>query len=492
MISLLRFTLLLHRARRVKNRLVPHWVRVVESREVQNSCSWMRWVVLSPNDRGREAILQHECAHLLRGHSWDKILCELTCRTLWFLPFAWMLRQDLADVHEFEADRAVLLHGTDKIEYNMLLIEKAAHRGLQPVVNAFNESKTAKRMKMMFKKKSTRASMLKALYVLPLAACAIVAFAKPEVVNEMEVVVQQETAALMPKLLTSPSTSLAIEEGEVQNTNVITLSDSVVISTLRSDTPSLLEQGIGDEIVHYLDSTMSAVGARKIAEGVYVGSFQPNFSSDTIRVATVWLDNDQSEHVEEYRFCESAVGTYNIDLQWEDREHLGRGWHIRWMKPAVEADAQRQQYHRNTPAALSASLHGMDAQHLRVTPNDWGWLEEGKDETIMVLMVPADDLDDSAVELSTEHFCLCDEASGDRYVCRGVRIYDMDAKPFTGQRIRLERKGNSSEPMSMRLVFPKLDKNVKRVAFGFMEEDVRYMQFYSVKDLMMKSHKIIP
>ena len=124
--SIVRFALLLHRARRVDGVNGPRWVHVVESREVQNSCSWMRWVVLSPNDMGSTDIIKHECAHLRRGHSWDKVLCEFTCRTLWFLPFAWMLRQDLADVHEFEADRAVLSSGADKVEYNMLLIEKAA------------------------------------------------------------------------------------------------------------------------------------------------------------------------------------------------------------------------------------------------------------------------------------------------------------------------------------------------------------------------------
>ena len=91
-----------------------------------------------------------------------------------------MLRQDLADVHEFEADRAVLDTGVNLKEYNELIIRKAVRSGLQPVVNAFNESKTKKRMMMMFKKKSTKLAALKVLYLLPLTAFAITAFAKPQ------------------------------------------------------------------------------------------------------------------------------------------------------------------------------------------------------------------------------------------------------------------------------------------------------------------------
>lgn len=105
-------------------------VRILSCPELKNSCSWMRWVLVAEAEEessGKEfsSILTHELAHVRLGHSWDKLLCELTCRTLWFLPFAWMLREDLSDVHEFEADRAVLRTGIDIRAYNQLLILKA-------------------------------------------------------------------------------------------------------------------------------------------------------------------------------------------------------------------------------------------------------------------------------------------------------------------------------------------------------------------------------
>ena len=302
--SLIQFGRLIHRAKRIDVAGVPRGVQVLVSQELTNSCSWMRWVVLTPNDLGMEqrAILTHELAHIRRGHSWDKLLCECTCRTLWFLPFAWMLRQDLADVHEFEADRAVLSTGFDLKTYNELIIKKAAHTGLQPVVNAFNESKTKKRMIMMFKKKSTKTTALKVLYLLPLTAFAITVFAKPRPAIDTSLPTTEES--LSP---TSANPSAALQDNKV---------------------------------VAVLDSTMRAVGARKIGEGIYIGAFRPNFTGDTIRVQTVYLANEQAERIAEHTFTESRKKTYTITLQAEDRKELGRGYHIRWMYPAEGASTQ--------------------------------------------------------------------------------------------------------------------------------------------------------
>ncbi|MBQ6434083.1 MAG: hypothetical protein IJJ94_09105 [Bacteroidaceae bacterium] len=160
--------------------------RILSCPELKNSCSWMRWVLVAEageESSGKEfsSILTHELAHVRLGHSWDKLLCELTCRTLWWLPFAWMLREDMTDVHEFEADRAVLRTGIDIRAYNQLLILKAVRPGLQPVVNAFNQSRIKKRITMMFKPKSNKWRAAKVLYLLPVMALTLVAFAKPNI-----------------------------------------------------------------------------------------------------------------------------------------------------------------------------------------------------------------------------------------------------------------------------------------------------------------------
>lgn len=176
--------------------------RILSCPELKNSCSWMRWVLLAEADyssasQNSPSILTHELAHVRLGHSWDKLLCELTCRTLWWLPFAWMLREDMNDVHEFEADRAVLQTGIDIREYNQLLILKTVRPGLQPVVNAFNQSRIKKRITMMFKPKSNKWRTAKVLYLLPVMAFALVAFAKP---NEKTIISQKEKTLTIPPL----------------------------------------------------------------------------------------------------------------------------------------------------------------------------------------------------------------------------------------------------------------------------------------------------
>ena len=192
--SLVGFIRLIRRSTLIEERDRVH---ILSSPELKNSCSWMRWVLLANEDGSTPSILTHELAHVRLGHSWDKLLCELTCRTLWFLPFAWMLREDLSDVHEFEADRAVLQTGIDIREYNQLLILKAVRPGLQPVVNAFNQSRIKKRITMMFKPKSNKWRAAKVLYLLPVMAFALVAFAKP---NEKTIISQKEKTLTIPPL----------------------------------------------------------------------------------------------------------------------------------------------------------------------------------------------------------------------------------------------------------------------------------------------------
>ena len=175
--SLVGFIRLIRRSTLIEERDRVH---ILSCPELKNSCSWMKWVLLAEADSS-SSILTHELAHVRLGHSWDKLLCELTCRTLWWLPFAWMLREDMTDVHEFEADRAVLRTGIDIRAYNQLLILKAVRPGLQPVVNAFNQSRIKKRITMMFKPKSNKWRAAKVLYLLPVMALTLVAFAKPNI-----------------------------------------------------------------------------------------------------------------------------------------------------------------------------------------------------------------------------------------------------------------------------------------------------------------------
>ena len=164
----------IRRSRRITHELVPDRVHLMLDMRIKQPSSWMRWIFIGPIDlkQNAETVLRHELAHVRMKHSWDVVLCDLTCRLLWCLPFAWMLRQDLVDAHEFQADEAVLQGGVKLEDYEHLLVRKAVRTQALPIMNTLRRGAVKKRFAMMHSRRSSRWSRLKLLYLVPaLAAC---------------------------------------------------------------------------------------------------------------------------------------------------------------------------------------------------------------------------------------------------------------------------------------------------------------------------------
>lgn len=116
--------------------------------------SWGRFIVLSDRDRAvcGEAILLHERAHVRMHHSADLLLTDLCGCLQWFNPAMWLLRRELRDIHEYEADEAVISSGIDAKSYQLLLIRKAVGGRWYSIANSFNHSKLKNRITMMLRK----------------------------------------------------------------------------------------------------------------------------------------------------------------------------------------------------------------------------------------------------------------------------------------------------------------------------------------------------
>jgi hypothetical protein len=151
-----------------------------------------------------------------------------------------MLRQDLRDVHEYQADRRVLDTGIQDEEYQLLLIRKATGTGLQPVVNALNQSPIKRRFKMMYTKPSRRWVALKAAYLLPLSLIALMAFARPQTMGELEQKVEK----------TETEIAQVIEESGVID-KVVTLAENI---GLEEREPELTTQSTKQETTDSLSS----------------------------------------------------------------------------------------------------------------------------------------------------------------------------------------------------------------------------------------------
>ena len=159
-------------------------VRIYCHADDVNPFSWMRNIVISQKDydeAGREIVL-HEMGHIQAHHSWDVVLLTLVQMLQWWNPLVYVLGISLRDVHEYEADDYVLRQGISAQSYQLLIIKKAVGSGSYAFANSFNHSLTKKRITMMKKSNSNPWMRSKALYVIPVAALALSAFATPKFV----------------------------------------------------------------------------------------------------------------------------------------------------------------------------------------------------------------------------------------------------------------------------------------------------------------------
>ena len=248
--SLFRLVRLMNTAQR--RQIDKHTVLLVHDRKVA-PFSWMKFVVISRTDleeNGRE-ILIHECAHIRKHHSWDLLIADICIFFQWFNPGAWLLKQELQNIHEYEADEAVINEGINARDYQLLLIKKAVGTRLYSMANSFNHSKLKKRITMMLKEKSNPWARLKYLYVLPLAAIAVTAFARPEISEKVEEISAVKVNDLAEIVETKSEENVVKELVDTTKNKVVVVGyrtekkDSVLTSGKKKVAISV--QGISDE-----------------------------------------------------------------------------------------------------------------------------------------------------------------------------------------------------------------------------------------------------
>ncbi len=145
--------------------------------------SWMCYMVINSADYAScpDAIIAHELNHIRSRHWIDLLLAQAVVIVNWFNPAAWLMRDELMLIHEYQSDMAVIDSGHDAREYQMLLIKKAVGARFPSLANSLNHSKLKKRITMMYQKKSGKASRFKALALVPACALALSVTAIPAV-----------------------------------------------------------------------------------------------------------------------------------------------------------------------------------------------------------------------------------------------------------------------------------------------------------------------
>ena len=118
--------------------------------------SFFNWIFIDKmiGNEGLDQITAHEKAHANQIHTFDLILIELLVAAMWFNPFIWMFKNALLQVHEYLADDSVLKQGYNKLEYQSLLVNRAAEDRLVAVSSNFSYLSIKKRIIMMSKTKT--------------------------------------------------------------------------------------------------------------------------------------------------------------------------------------------------------------------------------------------------------------------------------------------------------------------------------------------------
>lgn len=127
------------------------------------------------NENDLHEIIRHEFVHIKQKHSIDIIWAEILCIINWFNPFAWLLRHAIRQNLEFIADSKVLENGSDKTQYQYLLLKVLGNNHFA-IASPFNFSSLKRRIFMMNKIRTAKVHLLKFLFILPVLIILLLAF----------------------------------------------------------------------------------------------------------------------------------------------------------------------------------------------------------------------------------------------------------------------------------------------------------------------------
>ncbi len=275
--------------------------------------SWFRTIVISENDyeENAQVIIRHEMGHIVNYHSLDIILVNICEVVQWCNPLSWILVGSLRDVHEYEADDAVLASGVDAHRYQLLLIKKAVGSSSYAFANSFNHSLLKKRITMMVSKKSNPWMRTKALYIIPVALVALSAFATPEFVAPIEEAVtniEQEQSPVLDGIinaLPSSGISSAVESPSIPVTN-----EQETKGNVRETSETVSDVEVADSSDINLSVVKDGASIIKMASSIGEGG-EPAIFVDKVRCKDISsIAPDAVDHINVIKSAEAIKEIY--------------------------------------------------------------------------------------------------------------------------------------------------------------------------------------
>ena len=143
-----------------------------------------------------QTILTHECVHVKQRHSVDRLLLDFLVSLFWFNPFIYLYRNALIEIHEYQADEAVVEHHQDPIGYQEILFSQLQTPLYSGIVSHFNVKLIKKRIVMMNTK--TKKPVWLYACAAPITLLLIFSFSRKEITQPIEEVSEELTYLMEP------------------------------------------------------------------------------------------------------------------------------------------------------------------------------------------------------------------------------------------------------------------------------------------------------
>lgn len=112
--------------------------------------SFGRWIFYGADNPPAPAILAHEYAHVIEGHTVDRLFIALLRTACWFNPLLYYYERAIIFNHEYLADRAVLRQGYPLRDYQYGLLAALSQQSASTrLASGANFHFTKKRLQMM-------------------------------------------------------------------------------------------------------------------------------------------------------------------------------------------------------------------------------------------------------------------------------------------------------------------------------------------------------
>jgi len=131
------------------------WYRLFKTSQT-HPFSFLKNVFIPSHLFGSDAfdqVLTHECVHVRRFHSVDRLIMDFVVSLFWFNPFIYCYRNALIQIHEYEADEGVLKKHNDPAGYQEVLFSQLQRPQYAGLASHFNFQMIKKRIVMMNKQK---------------------------------------------------------------------------------------------------------------------------------------------------------------------------------------------------------------------------------------------------------------------------------------------------------------------------------------------------